>query len=231
MLGDTGPPIVLLHGLVGSGRYWGGAYDALATHRRVIVPDLLGFGRSPRPAAGYGPDDHAYAVRPCLDDLGIGEPVAIGAHSLGSLIALRFAATHPTPHRRPRGVRTTALSRPAGRWVCDHRTAVARLAVLTHPRLPAAIAADAVQHTWTPYSQTLQQVILAAEASTWLDDVRCRVHLVAGDGDRVVDHAHLRALAGRHDNIERRGQPGGHHLPLADAAQGISMIATASSGG
>ena len=57
VLGDTGPPIVLLHGLVASGVFWGGAYDRLADHHRLVVPDLLGFGRSPRPASGYGAAD------------------------------------------------------------------------------------------------------------------------------------------------------------------------------
>jgi len=62
---------VLLHGLVASGIYWGGAFDRLGEQHRLVVPDLLGFGRSPRPADGYGPDDHIDAIITCLDDLGI----------------------------------------------------------------------------------------------------------------------------------------------------------------
>lgn len=54
-LGDHGPPVVLLHGLGGSERSWGSTYDTLATDRRLIVPGLLGFGRSPHPANGYSP--------------------------------------------------------------------------------------------------------------------------------------------------------------------------------
>ncbi len=46
LVGDTGPPIVLLHGMAGSRRYWGAAYDVLGRHGRLIVPDLLGFGSS-----------------------------------------------------------------------------------------------------------------------------------------------------------------------------------------
>jgi len=242
--------VVLLHGLVGSGLYWGGAYDGLADHHRLVVPDLLGFGLSPRPASGYGPDGHVDAVRASLDDLGIDEPVVIGAHSLGSLVALRLAATHPDRvvsvvafgppmYPGPLAARlhvaaTGPMSRlfvlpgrmaeGACRWVCDHRELAARLAVLTHPGLPPEIAADGVQHSWTSYSQTLQQVILAAPATEWLAQVRCPVVLVAGDRDPVVDHAHLRRLAAAHSNIELHEQPGRHDLPLIHPSECAAMI-------
>ena len=94
-LGDHGPPVLLLHGLGGSERSWGSAYDPLAADRRLVVPDLLGFGNSAHPASGYGPDDHADSVIASLDAIGVTEPVTIAAHSLGSLVALRIAATHP----------------------------------------------------------------------------------------------------------------------------------------
>ena len=54
----AGTPIVLLHGLGASGDYWGSVYDRLGDGHRLVVPDLLGFGASPRPSAGYGPDEH-----------------------------------------------------------------------------------------------------------------------------------------------------------------------------
>lgn len=176
-LSDSGSPILLLHGLAASGLYWGGEYDRLADHHSIVVPDLLGF-RPPRPVSGYGPDDHADAVLACLDDLGIAEPVIIGAHSLGSLIALGLAAAHPHrvaaivafgppmyPNEAAAGAHVAA-TRPMGsplvlpggiaekacQWVCNHRELAGRLAVLTHPGMPREIAADGVQHTWPSYS-------------------------------------------------------------------------------
>jgi len=254
-LGDSGRPVLLLHGLVASGIFWGGAYDQLADHHRLLVPDLLGFGRSPRPASGYGPDDHGAAVLDCLDDLGIDEPVVIGAHSLGALIALRLAATHPErvlaivafgpplyPSAGAARAHVSATS-PMGRLfvlpghtaetachlVCDHRTLAAHLAALTHPSLPPEIAADAVQHTWASYSQTVQRVILSAEAATWVAHVVCPVHLVAGDHDPVVDHVYLRYLAELHPHVDLHELPGQHDLPLIHPDECMTMIETASS--
>ncbi|MEO7573471.1 MAG: alpha/beta hydrolase [Acidimicrobiales bacterium] len=253
LLGDGGPPVLLLHGLVASGIYWGGAYDRLAAQHRLVVPDLLGFGHSPRPVTGYGPDDHADAVVGCLDALGIDAPVVIGAHSLGTLIALRLASSRPErvaaivafgPPIYPDPATATAhvgATSPMGRlfvlpgrtaeiacrWVCDHRELAAHLAALTHPGLPREIAADAVQHSWASYSETLALVVLAAEATTWLERVRCPVHLVAGDSDPVVDHDHLRRMAELHPGVTLRVLPGRHDLPVTHATDCASMIAAA----
>jgi pimeloyl-ACP methyl ester carboxylesterase len=236
----SGPPIVLLHGLVGSSRYWGGAYDRLATDHMLIVPDLLGFGRSPRPHVSYGPDDHVAALLACLDEVGANDAALVGAHSAGATVALRLAATYPQRVRAVVGFGPPLYRSPAdsrarlasmgpmarlfalpGRsaavacaWVCNHRELAAKLAVLTHPRLPAPVAADSVQHTWTSYSETLQKLVLAAEAPSWLPDIRCRVWLVAGDADRVVDHEFLAELADQHAHVTAETWPGDHHLPL-----------------
>lgn len=44
----SGPPLILIHGLSGSGRWWRRNINALAEHYHVYVVDLIGFGRSSR---------------------------------------------------------------------------------------------------------------------------------------------------------------------------------------
>lgn len=253
-LGEQGSPVVLLHGLVASGLWWGGAYDVLARRHRLVVPDLLGFGRSPRPTSDCGPDDHVGALLTCLDELGISEPVTIGAHSLGSLLAIRLAATHPDrvagvvafgpplyADRRaalahlgaagPMGrlfVLPGATAHVACRVICRHRGVAARIGVLTHPSLPPPIAADSVQHTWASYSQTLERVILAAEGRDWLTAVHSPVRLIAGDRDRVVDHHFLSRLPGEVDGLTVDVWAGAHDLPLVrprDCVEAIAQMA------
>ena len=241
--GAGGPPVMLLHGLVGSGNYWGGIFDRLGAQHRLIVPDLLGFGESADVGSTFGPDDHVAAIRSVLDELAIVEPVVIGAHSLGALIAIRFAVTDPDRVRsvvafgppvypdRVAARRHIASTSPMGgffvlpgsaaeracRWVCHHRELAATIAEWTHPSLPPEIAAAGVQHTWDSYSETLERVILSARAGDWVAEMRCPLQLVAGDRDPVVNLTHLRELARRHPHVSYETWDGTHHLPLVVA--------------
>ena len=45
--GATGDVLLLLHGLSGSGRWWSRNIPGLARDHRVMIPDLVGFGRTP----------------------------------------------------------------------------------------------------------------------------------------------------------------------------------------
>lgn len=109
-----GTPVVLLHGLGEHAGYWRSNVEPLvAGGVRVVVPDLLGYGRSAKPARGdgvnpYGPGGQAARVAGLLDALGISEPVVLVGHSMGGQIATRFALAWPTR------VRHLVLLAPAG---------------------------------------------------------------------------------------------------------------------
>jgi pimeloyl-ACP methyl ester carboxylesterase len=90
-----GTPILLLHGVLGSNRYWGGAFDELASRGRLLAPDLLGFGASPRPHSGYGPEEHGRALIESLRAQEVQEKVLIVGHSLGALLAIWLASNYP----------------------------------------------------------------------------------------------------------------------------------------
>lgn len=90
-----GPPTLLLHGILGSNRYWGRAFDRLAHRGQVLAPDLLGFGASPRPAAGYGPEEHGAALVDSTRELEVNEKLLVVGHSLGALLALWLAWRYP----------------------------------------------------------------------------------------------------------------------------------------
>ena len=87
-----GEPLVLLHGLGGSGRIWRPVLPFLLAHRDVIAVDLPGFGASaPLPARSpHTPDQLAAAVERLLDALDVDAPQVAG-HSLGAWVALELA--------------------------------------------------------------------------------------------------------------------------------------------
>jgi pimeloyl-ACP methyl ester carboxylesterase len=88
-----GPPLVLLHGLSGSSRWWQRNIRQLAQTFCVYVVDLIGFGAS----SGLHPfifDDVAAYLTVWMDRLGIRRANLIG-HSMGGMIAADLAATFP----------------------------------------------------------------------------------------------------------------------------------------
>ncbi|MFJ4840976.1 alpha/beta fold hydrolase [Streptomyces sp. NPDC088746] len=88
-----GPALLLVHGWGGDGAEWA-AHRRLWAHRRVVVPDLRGHGRSPRPSSGYGPRDFAADLAALVRRLGTGPVVAVG-HSMGGQAVTALAVEHP----------------------------------------------------------------------------------------------------------------------------------------
>lgn len=91
----NGQAVVLLHGLNFFGEYWAGTIEALAgAGFRVIVPDQIGFGRSSKPIIPYSFQEKAANTKRLLDELEVEEAAIVG-HSMGGMLATRFAFTYP----------------------------------------------------------------------------------------------------------------------------------------
>src|SRR5215470_17867982 len=86
--------VLLVHGL-GSAGYleWRFTLPALARTHRVHAPDLPGFGRSDRPAAGYGIPLFARVIDEYLRRCRL-RPVLVGA-SMGGRVAVEVALRRP----------------------------------------------------------------------------------------------------------------------------------------
>ena len=93
LTGD-GPPIVLTHGIGGSGADFAPIVPALAQRYRVLTWDVRGFGASARPADGYTIAQFARDLAGLLDQLGI-EQAVIGGTSMGGAITQRFILDFP----------------------------------------------------------------------------------------------------------------------------------------
>lgn len=93
---DGGVPTLLLHGGAGSWTHWVRNIGALVdAGRRVIVPDLPGFGESARPAGATDADGLLPALEQGLAQLVGQAPVAAAGFSFGALTAALWAAAEP----------------------------------------------------------------------------------------------------------------------------------------
>lgn len=91
----TTPTVVLFHGKNFFGAYWKKTIELLSkTGYRVIVPDQIGFGKSSKPDIQYSFHLLAENTKKLLDSLGIKEAAIVG-HSMGGMVATRFALMYP----------------------------------------------------------------------------------------------------------------------------------------
>jgi pimeloyl-ACP methyl ester carboxylesterase len=114
----NGHTVVLLHGNNFAGFYFGNVAEALRKEGfRVIIPDQMGYGRSSKPIIPYSFNDFARNTRDLLKSLNIGKAMIVG-HSMGGMLAARFATQYPDMTERlviynPIGVIDTRFDRPA----------------------------------------------------------------------------------------------------------------------
>lgn len=91
---STGLPVVCLYGVTDSWRSFEGVMRWLPESLRVLAISQRGHGNSSRPQSGYAPADFSADVVAFLDALAIRKAVIVG-HSMGSIVAQRFAIDHP----------------------------------------------------------------------------------------------------------------------------------------
>jgi pimeloyl-ACP methyl ester carboxylesterase len=91
----NGKTVVLLHGMNFFAEVWASTIDVLRkAGYRTIAIDQIGFGRSSKPILAYSISLHAANTRRLLDHLGV-KRVDVVAHSMGGMVASRFASSYP----------------------------------------------------------------------------------------------------------------------------------------
>jgi pimeloyl-ACP methyl ester carboxylesterase len=94
-LNANGKTVLLLHGKNFGGYYWENVIATLTKNGyRVVVPDQIGFGKSSKPIVQYSFHMLATQNRKLLDSLNI-ERVIVMGHSMGGMLATRFALMYP----------------------------------------------------------------------------------------------------------------------------------------
>lgn len=97
----SGKTVVLFHGKNFSGAYWKTTIEALAASgHRVVVPDQVGFGKSSKPERyQYTFQTMAKNTAALLESLGV-ESFSLVGHSMGGMLATRYALMFPNQVER-----------------------------------------------------------------------------------------------------------------------------------
>jgi len=87
------PPLLVLHGFPTSSFDFHGVVDALATDRRVVLFDMLGYGLSAKPDRPYRLVDQADVAQALVSELGI-ERLGLLTHDIGNSVGGELLARH-----------------------------------------------------------------------------------------------------------------------------------------
>jgi pimeloyl-ACP methyl ester carboxylesterase len=195
----NGHTVVLFHGNNFAGFYFGNVIDALRkAGYRVIVPDQIGYGRSSKPIIPYNFHDMARNTNLILRSLKIDKAMIVG-HSMGGMLAARFATQYPGVAERlvlynPIGLVDGRYDRP---WESTDEIYQRTLAA-TYPSIRASIMRY-VSHNpaaWTPEFETYTRIRYAWTLSAdWprLAMVQTLINQVLYFDPVVDDWAHIKA--------------------------------------
>jgi pimeloyl-ACP methyl ester carboxylesterase len=139
-IAGSGPPVVLIHGMINSSRHWEQVARRLAQRHTVIAPDLIGHGDSATPRGDYSLGAHAASIRDLLTAIGV-ERASIVGHSLGGGVAMQFFWQFPSRVERLALVSSGGLGHevsPLLRTVALPG-APALMALAAHPRVLDAL--------------------------------------------------------------------------------------------
>jgi len=254
--GDGDRAVILLHGLVSTGTIFGSGFDQLADTGQLVVPDLLGFGGSlDESRARFSVDDHLDALDELARCTGMFERKqwVIGAHSMGSALALRWAARHRSRvdaitcwgapvyrssaevEARISGTLMTRLFVLDTKWArracalsCRYRYLAGWLTVAVEPRLPVAIARAVSLHTWPSYRDAIRELVIETDWAALvgeLDGDGIQLRFVWGDADPIGDRVFARELLSNAPHAAVVVVDGGdHQLPLAQPSRCLNHL-------
>lgn len=231
----NGDPLLVIHGLGGSGRYFDRLAARVADRFHVVAPDLAGFGTSDKPDLAYERTMHLDDLDAVADALEMDGPTVVAGHSLGGLFAALWAARVP---ERVRALGMMAAPYPSPLeeqvWVEEPKPPpAAKIAVpvfsaavrvLAVPigvlrRYPPAVAADYARQTMRSRTRTMRSALYDPALSQELESVRALngrfpaliEHALDDRTVRPDAHEHWRALL---PSAEHHVVHGGHQIQL-----------------
>ena len=208
----SGPPLLLVHGLMVTGEMFKPVIEHLATRHRLIVPDLRGHGRSRGFPPPYTAAHLASDLSRLLDHLSIDSTAVLG-YSQGGAIAQQLVLDYPKLCDRLVLACTYAFNMATPREWLEGHLAPLLIRILGLRRMANLAVSQSMLHLdqeradWLARLMTNQNqnLMLTAWKETMefdsrkrLSEIRCPTLIVAGANDQGVPIHHAKML---HDGI------------------------------
>ena len=219
----SGPPLLLVHGLMVTGEMFEPVIEHFATRHRVIIPDLRGHGRSRGMPPPYTTAQLASDLSRLLDHLGIDSTAVLG-YSQGGAIAQQLVLDHPGRCDHLVLACTYAFNMATTREWLEGQLAPLLIRVLGMRRLANLVVSqsmlqlDKERANWLAGLMADQDRMLmltawketmAFDSRKRLAEIRCPTLVIAGSNDQGVPIHHAKML---HDSIH------GSQLVIIDGA-------------
>jgi pimeloyl-ACP methyl ester carboxylesterase len=242
----AGEPVVFLHGFGTSGHLWSDVVSLMPAGHRLVVVDLLGYGRSDPPAGrSLTLRAHAERVVALLDALGIREACVVG-HGVGGgvaqslaietparlsrLVLLNSIAFHDWPTRDVKAARATL---PLTRHLPPQWLLSMVRSELERGFADAHRAAHALDKFGRPFGslegrESLRAHIAALDAGETralaerLHEIRVPTAVVWGEDDPFLSPSFGRRLAAAIPGASFESVPGARHFTPEDAPRQVA---------
>ena len=228
----AGTPLMFIHGWGFSLDYWTDQLEAFGATHRVVAYDLRGMGDSSRGVAPFELADLVADAHALNEHLGLGPAVVCG-HSLGAMVASRYAAAHPADIESV--VLTAMPPKPerSERRSYHLARAILRGAALAGADNPVAALRRNLEAVWySPRFRKRHPEVLARQArvllanrpddllnamKAWIyrrpePELDMPVLCIVGEEDKAAPPASLEYLKRRHGNFTERVMEGVGHL-------------------
>jgi pimeloyl-ACP methyl ester carboxylesterase len=201
---EPGPVVVMIHGIASSSTTFTFVTPLIEKTHRVIAIDLLGFGDSPQPErAEYTLEEHVAAIAHTIRSLHLHGPFVLVGHSLGCLIATRYAATHeshlsklvlvsPPVYLSPKEIgdpfarlKMTGYLQAYQYFRANKEFTLAHAAVVSR-LLPIEHVMEITEQNWVPFVKSLEHCIESQTVVSDLARVELPVEVVYGRFDEFL---------------------------------------------
>ena len=251
---DAERVVLCLHALNRNGRDFDFLARALAADRRVLCPDLPGRGDSDRLAdpADYNHQTYLRVLHALADSAGLRDrPVDIIGTSLGGILGMMYAATHPDAVRglvlndvgtvtagevflkaarsiqrevRFRSLEQAVLTFKIMTASCGPLSDAQWRAVSDHMIEPDGAGGYTLRYDTRIAEQLLRDAGADLDLCHWYERIRARVLLVRGANSDVLTEENACAMAARGPRAERYTVAGTGHFPMLVKQDEINAV-------